>query len=144
MLILAGVFFLGVKKKVGLKAFFSRFFVFFTGKMRFSRACFSGFFTFFTCAIGFHGQIFDFLHGQKNFFTPKKMRIFTGKFIFSRAFFFSRAHFLKFSWARNLVSWMEFFQNFSDTLVFNAPLFSKVELLLSRKRLVHTLVMCVL
>ena len=80
-------FFLGVKKKVGVKAFFCRFFDFFTGKMRFSRVCFSVFFTFFTRVIGFHGQIFDFLHAQKNFFTPKKMRIFTGIFFFHGHFF---------------------------------------------------------
>ena len=75
-----------MKKKVGVKAFFFRFFDFFTGKMRFSRACFSVFFTFFTRVIVFHGQIFDFLHAQKNFFTPKKMRIFTGIFFFTGTF----------------------------------------------------------
>ena len=81
-------FFLGVKKKVGVKAFFSRFFDFFTGKMRFSRVCFSVFFTFFTRVIFFHGQIFDFLHAQKNFFTPKKWE-------FSRAFFCFHGHFFR-------------------------------------------------
>ena len=70
-----------------MKAFFVRFFVFFTGKIRFSRACFLVFFTFFTCVIVFHGQIFDFLHAQKNFFTPKKMKIFTGNIFVSRALF---------------------------------------------------------
>ena len=45
------------------------------------------FFTFFTRVIVFHGQIFDFFHAQKNFFTPKKMKIFTGNIFVSRALF---------------------------------------------------------
>ena len=80
-------FFFGREKNSGRESLFCLFFDFFTGKMRFSRACFSVFFTFFTRVIVFHGQIFDFLHAQKNFFTAKKMRIFTGNIFVSRALF---------------------------------------------------------
>ena len=74
--LLRSVFFLDVRKKVGVKAFFCQFFVFFTGKISFSRALFSGFLGFFTRKIFFHGHFFIFFHGQKKRFHGQHFQIF--------------------------------------------------------------------
>ena len=59
------MFFFGVKKFVGVKAFFLPFLSFFTCKVGFSRPYFLEICTFFTAVICFHGQFLVFFHGRE-------------------------------------------------------------------------------